>query len=130
MATYKGNDGTVTVGGNVVAEIVSFSINENADRIEDTVLGDTNRTYKAGLASVGGTITCRFDHTDSTGQEAMTVGSEVALVFYPVENASTFPEWSVTAAITQIQSSTALEEIVERVFSWEAAGALTKGVVA
>jgi len=51
MATFKGSEGTVkvgTIGSNVaVAEIRSYSIEESADTLEDTSMGDSARTYKS-----------------------------------------------------------------------------------
>ena len=51
MATHKGSEGTVKVGSNAVAEIKSYSIEESADTLEDTAMGDTARTYKSSLTS-------------------------------------------------------------------------------
>lgn len=128
MATTTGNDGAVLIGANPVGEIRSFTINENAERIEDTALGDVNRTYKAGLADVNGSIECWFDPGDTGGQEAMTVGATVSLVLRPNGTGSGLPEWTVSADITEISTTIAFNEINERAFNWAAAGALTKGV--
>ena len=49
MATHAGSEGTVKSGSNTVAEIRSFSLEESADTIEDTTMGDTSRTYLTGL---------------------------------------------------------------------------------
>ena len=46
MATHKGSEGIVKVGSNSVAEIRSYSIEESADTLEDTSMGDSARTYK------------------------------------------------------------------------------------
>ena len=46
MATHTGSEGTVKVGANAIAEIRSFSIEETADTVEDTSMGDTYRTHK------------------------------------------------------------------------------------
>ena len=51
MATHKGSEGTVKVGSNAVAEIRSYSIEESADTLEDTSMGDAARTYKSSLTS-------------------------------------------------------------------------------
>lgn len=127
MATYTGNDGVVKIGTNTVAEVVSFSITENADRVEDTALGDTNRTYKSGLQEVSGTIECHFDDTDTNGQEAMDVGSTVSLVLWPTGAGTGNPEWTVNATILSVATNVQFNEIVSRTFEWSAAGALSKG---
>ena len=127
MATVTGNDGVVLIDTNVVAEVTSFTINENADRIEDTALGDSNRTYKAGLADVSGSIECWYDKSDTNGQEAMTVGSTVNLVLRPEGTGSGLAEWTVSADVLTNETAINFNEIVTRNFTWGAAGALTKG---
>ena len=51
MATHTGSEGTVKVGANAIAEIRSFSLEETADTLEDTTMGDTARTYKSSLTT-------------------------------------------------------------------------------
>lgn len=127
MATYTGNDGVVKVGTNTVAEVTSFTVTENADRVEDTALGDTNRTYKSGLSDVSGTIECHYDDTDTNGQGAMTVGSTVSLVLWPLGAGTGNPEWTVSATILGINTTVQFNEIIGASFEWGAAGTLTKG---
>ena len=127
MATTTGNDGAVFIGNYAIAEVRSFTINESADRIEDTALGDSNRTYKAGLADVNGTIECWFDASDTTGQEAMSVGSTVSLDLRPAGTGSGLATWTVSAQITEITTEIQFNEIITRGFNWAAAGTLTKG---
>ena len=128
MTTYTGNSGVVRIDSNNIGEVVSFDINEAADRVEDTALGDTNRTYKAGLQDVSGTITCHWDPGDTTGQDLMTPGASVNLVLWPQGAGTGNEEWTVTATILSVQTSVTFNEIIEAVFEWAAAGALTKGV--
>ena len=49
MATHAGSEGTVKVGANAIAEIRSFSVEETGDTIDDSTMGDSARTYIAGL---------------------------------------------------------------------------------
>ena len=83
MATHKGSEGTVKVGSNAVAEIRSYSIEESADTLEDTSMGDSARTYKSSLTSFSGSLDVFWDETDTSGQGALTIGSEVTLNVYP-----------------------------------------------
>jgi hypothetical protein len=127
MATYTGNAGVVRVGTHTVGEVRSFTIREDAPRIEDTVLGDTNRTYKADLPTVDGTIECLYDPAD-TGQGALTIGAEVNLDLRPRGTGTTRPKLTVTANITGIDGpSVQFGELITVNFSWAAAGTLTKG---
>lgn len=126
MTTYTGDSGIVRIGTNTVAEVVSFTINENADRIEDTALGDSNRTYKAGLEEVSGTIECHWDPSDTNGQGAMTSGAEVSLTLWPQGSGSGNAEWTVTATILSIVTEVRFNEIISATYEWGAAGTLTK----
>ena len=51
MATLVGKDGVVKIGSNAIGEIRSYSIEQTMDVIEDSVIGDTDRTYTPGLKS-------------------------------------------------------------------------------
>ena len=127
MTTYLGDDGVVQIGANAVAEITRFTLNESSDRIEDTVMGDANKTYKAGKPDVNGQITCRFDPGDTNGQEALTNGSTVALDLRPRGTGSGLPTYTISAQVTEIVTEVAEGEIISRTFNWAAAGPLTKG---
>ena len=56
MATHKGSEGTIKVGSNAVAELLSYSITENVDLIETTNITDAARLYTTGKTSWGGEI--------------------------------------------------------------------------
>lgn len=126
MTTTVGNAGVVKIGASVLAEVTGFVVNENADRIEDTQLGDPNKTYKAGDIDVSGTIDCWHDVSDAS-QELMDVGSEVSLVLHLYGTGSGLPVWSVNATILRQNSEVKRNQIITRSFEWGAASALTKG---
>ena len=42
MATHHGKEGTIKIGSNTVAEIVSFSLDETANIVSDTSMGDSS----------------------------------------------------------------------------------------
>ena len=83
MATHAGSEGTVKSGANDIAEIRSFSLEESADTIEDTTMGDTSRTYLTGLKTFSGSVDVFWDETDTNGQVSFAVGSSVTLAVYP-----------------------------------------------
>jgi hypothetical protein len=130
MATVSGNSGEVFVGSNQVAEVKSFDLTETDNIIESTSMGDTSKTFEAGLKEASGTITCHFDKSDSTGQEAMNVGASITLNLYPEGNSTGNREITFTAQITSVGVSEAINEIVERSFGFTADGAVTHGTVA
>ena len=130
MATILGDDGVVLVGANAIAEITQFTLNQSAERIEDTVMGDANKTYKAGKADVNGQITCRYDSSDTNGQQSLSVGSQVSLVLRPQGTGSGRPEFTLDAFITEISIEVAEGAIVSRTFTYAAAGALAEATQA
>jgi hypothetical protein len=124
MATYKGSDGVVTIGGTAVGEIRSFSVEESADTIEDTAMGDTSRSYKSSLKSFSASIDALFDNDDS-GQDALTIGSEVACIFRSQGTGSTNMERSGTGIVTGVSINQSYDGLVETSFTLQGTGALS-----
>lgn len=54
MAVHAGSEGTIKIGSSTLGEIKSFSINETADTIEKTKMGDSARSFIVGLQSFDG----------------------------------------------------------------------------
>jgi hypothetical protein len=130
MSNHTGSEGVVKVGSNTVAEVRDWNIAESAETIDDTTMGDTARTKKAGLTSANGSLTAYWDETDTSGQGAMTVGAEVTLNLYP-EGATSGDTYATGSAIvTETGKSGTSEGMVETTFSFEFNGAVTWGTVA
>jgi hypothetical protein len=129
MATFKGNEGTVLSGSNAVAEIRSFSVSETADVIEDTVMGDSAKSYVASFKDATATVECYFDDTDSNGQATFDVGASVTVNFQMEGNTSGDHKLSGTALITGKDVSVAADGMVEATYSMQITGGLTEGTV-
>jgi len=129
MATHTGSEGTVKVGSNVIAEIRSFSIEETADTLEDTTMGDTARTYKSSLTSYSGSLDVFWDETDTTGQGALTIGAEVTLAMYPEGDTTGDTYLTGTAIVTGRSISSSFDGLVEMSISVQGTGALTSTTV-
>ena len=130
MATHKGSDGIVKVGSNAVAEIRSYSIEESADTLEDTSMGDSARTYKPSLTSFSGSLDVFWDETDSSGQGALSIGSEVTLNFYPEGDTVGDTYYTGSAIVTGVSRTGAFDGLVEASISVQGNGALTESTVA
>ena len=132
MATFKGSDGIVKAGAsgseNAIGEIRSFSIEQTADTIEDTKMGDSSRTYKASLTSFTASIEAMFDDGD-TAQTAMTIGSELSFLFQPEGGDANDYQLSGTGIVTGISRSQAYDDLVMINFTVQGTGALTPGTV-
>tara|TARA_R110000803_G_scaffold21295_2_gene53763 strand:- start:1088 stop:1477 length:390 start_codon:yes stop_codon:yes gene_type:complete len=129
MATHAGSEGTVKVGSDAIAEIRSFSIEETADTIEDTSMGDGARTYKPSLTSFSGSIDVFWDETDTTGQGGLTIGAEVTLNLYPEGDTTGDSYLSGSAIVTGRSVSSSFDGLVEMSISVQGNGALTTSTV-
>jgi predicted secreted protein len=129
MSTHKGSEGAVYVGANAIAEIRSYSLEETADTIEDTSMGDSARTYKASLTSFSGSIDVYWDETDTNGQGALDVGSEVTLNFYPEGNTAGDTYYTGTCIVTGVSRSASFDGMVEASVSVQGTGALSETTV-
>ena len=130
MANHAGSEGTVHVGTSAIAEIRSFSISETADTIEDTSMGDSARTYKPSLKSFSGSIDVFWDETDTDGQIALAVGSEVTIKFYPEGTTSGDTYLSGSAIVTGKTVNGSFDGMVEASITVQGNGALTTSVAA
>ena len=130
MATHTGSEGTVKVGSNAIAEIRSFSIEESADTLEDTTMGDTARTYKSSLTTYTGSVDVLWDETDTTGQGALTIGAEVTLNLYPEGDTSGDTYLTGSAIVTGRTINSTYDGLVEMSISVQGSGALTEATVA
>jgi len=129
MATHKGSEGTVKVGSNAVAEIRSYSIEESADTLEDTSMGDSARTYKPSLTNFSGSLDVFWDETDTSGQGALSIGSEVTLNVYPEGDQSGDTYYSGSAIVTGVSRTASFDGLVEASISVQGNGALTESTV-
>jgi len=129
MATHKGSEGLIKVGSATVAEVKSYSLEESADTIETTKMGDAARTYLPSLTSFSGSIDCFWDETDTSGQVALAVGASVTLVFYPEGADSGDTYYSGTALVTGKTITGSFDGMVEASISVQGTGAITTTTV-
>lgn len=129
MATHTGSEGTVKVGSDAIAEIRSFSLEETADTLEDTTMGDTARTYKSSLTTFTGSVDVFWDETDTAGQGALTIGASVTLNVYPEGDTAGDTYYSGSAIVTGITRSSSFDGLVEASITVQGSGALTATTV-
>ena len=129
MATHAGKEGLVKVGSNTVAEVRTWTINTNADVIEDTAMGDTARTYLSGLTSADASVDVFWDETDTNGQVSFAVGASVTLAVYPEGATSGDTYYSGTAIVTGRTITSSFDGMVEASFTLQGSGALTAATV-
>lgn len=129
MATHKGSEGTVKSGANAIAEIRSYTITQSADTIEDTVMGDSARTYLSSLTSFSGSIECYWDETDTNGQLTLDPGATVTINVYPEGSTSGDMYYTGSVIITEKSITASFDGMVEASFSFQGTGALTETTV-
>ena len=129
MATHKGSEGTVKSGANAIAEIRSYTITQTADTIEDTVMGDSARTYLSSLTSFSGSIECYWDETDTNGQLTLDPGSTVTINVYPEGSTSGDTYYTGSVIITEKSITASFDGMVEASFSFQGTGALSETTV-
>jgi hypothetical protein len=129
MATHAGSEGTVKVGSNAIAEIRSFSLEETADTLEDTTMGDTARTYKSSLTTFTGSVDVFWDETDTSGQGALIIGASVTLNVYPEGDTAGDTYYTGSAIVTGVTRSSSFDGLVEASITVQGSGALTATTV-
>ena len=130
MATHKGSEGTVKIGANAIAEIRTWTINETADTLEDTTMGDSARTYKPSLTSWDGSMDVYWDETDTNGQGAATIGAEITLNVYPEGATSGDSYYTGSAIVTGVSRTGSFDGMVEASLTFQGTGALSASTVA
>jgi predicted secreted protein len=134
MATHTGSEGIVkfaTSGGSVaqVAEVRSYTLEQSADTIESTTMGDSFRTYLSSLKGFSVSMDCYWDETDTTGQGSIDSGTEVDFEIYPEGTGAGATYYSGSAIVTSVSTTAAFDGLVEVSFAGTGTGALTESTV-
>ena len=129
MAVHKGSEGAIKIGSNTVAEVKSYSLDESADTIETTSMGDAARTHLSSLTSFSGSVDCMWDETDTNGQTALAVGSTVTLLWYPEGSASGATYYSGSVIVTGKNITGSFDGLVEASIAVQGSGAITTATV-
>ena len=127
MATHTGSEGTVHFGSNAIAEIRSFTIDQTGDTVEDTTMGDTDRTYIKTLKTFSGSVDVFWDETDTNGQLSMEVHDTGTINVYPEGNSSGDNYYTGSIIVTVFNITSSFDGMVEASISFQGTGALTRG---
>ena len=131
MATATGTGGVFKLqltGQSVaqVGEVRSFSIDGSADTIEDSVIGDTARSYKAGLETHTVSLECYWDQADAQ-QLVLDNRASVDFEISPSGTASGSKKYTGTGIVTSKTINASFDGMVEASFSIQVSGAVTEG---
>lgn len=132
MATHTGSEGTLKVGANTIAEIRSYSLEETADTVEDTSMGDSYRSFKTTLKGWTGSVDVFWDETDTLGQGGLVVGSEATINVFPEGASAGLSEkyYTGTAIVTGKTITGSFDGMVESTITLQGTGALTEATLA
>ncbi len=128
MAAITGFSGVlkaVTNGGTlaVVSELKSWSVEESADTVEATTMGNTVKTFTKTLKSWTGSCELNYE-PGNAAQADLLIGESIDLEFYPGgTGAST--KWGGTAIVTGASASGDVGDLVGSSISFQGTGALT-----
>lgn len=131
MATTAGSSGVFKISQTdgseaQVVNVRSFSFDVTADTIENSVMGNTARTYVAGLSSSTLSIETYWDASDQTEfDERETVYWEL----YPTGTGSGEKYYHGSGVVTGKTVSAAFDGMVEASFSIQNSGAVTEATV-
>lgn len=126
MASHTGSEGIVKIGSATMAEVRSWSIEETAETIENTAMGDAARTYALGLTGWSGSMDVWWDETDTSGQGACDVGSSLTFNFYPEGTTTGDTYYTGTGLVTGHSRTASFDGNVEASISVQGTGALTE----
>jgi predicted secreted protein len=132
MATHTGSEGTLKVGANTIAEIRSYSLEETADTVEDTSMGDSYRSFKTTLKGWSGSVDVFWDETDTLGQGGLVVGAEATINVFPEGASAGVSEkyYTGTAIVTGKTITGSFDGMVESTITLQGTGALTEATLA
>lgn len=133
MATKTGASGVVKlqVSGTTVAvvgEVRSFTFDGSADTIEDSVMGDVSRSYKAGLKTNTVSIECYWDEADA---QQLVIDERASLDFevYPTGTGSGETFYSGSGIVTSRSITGSFDGMVEASFAIQCSGDVTEAQV-
>ena len=130
MATIAGNDGQVTIAGNVVASTRNFSVDITADTIETSTMGVDVRTYVKGMSSWSGSADVYFDLATNqanllaAGSTSTVGGTPVAVKFYLDQDPTDDVVLYGNGIITGYSVSSSMDGLVEATISIQGSGAV------
>lgn len=128
MATHTGSEGTVKIGSDTLGEIRSYTIESSGETIEDTTMGDSARTYKAGLTTFTASFEVYFDETD-TAQGAVDAGASITFSVYPEGDTAGDTYYTGSGIVTGRSITASFDGMVEMSLSVQGTGALTETTV-
>lgn len=129
MAIGKGSAGVVKVaatGGTTanVGDVRSYSIDETADTLETTKMGDTAKTYLASLTDSTLSVDALWNSSDAS-QLIFDVGVDIDWEIHP-EGTAAGKSYTGSGLVTSKTVSASYDGMVEASFAVQVSGVVTE----
>lgn len=129
MAVHHGKNGKVKLGANAVGSVQKWSLNQNVEASDTTVMGDDWQGHLVGIPGWSGSLECLYDPADTLGQVALVIGASVTINLYSDGDAVSKKFYTGTASVTSIPVETDMKGPVKISFNFQGNAALTISTV-
>jgi predicted secreted protein len=120
MAILKGKDGTVSIGGNSVGDVSSWSVSIETDTLETTAMGTAGwKTHVGSLQSWSGSVELYL--ADNATVSTYTAGTDAAVVLTDGTSGNTY---TGTAIVTSVSVDVGVADLVTMTLDLTGDGAL------
>jgi hypothetical protein len=109
MATFSGKDGAVYSGNTAVAEVRDWSVEQTANRVDDTAMGASWTSGKITQKAWTGSVNIYFSPT----QTGLDLGDEITLNLYPQGKTTGLKYYSGKAHITSKSVTASFDGMIE-----------------
>lgn len=131
MSRIHGRRGRVYLGiasDTAVAEplpfIAKWAINHTVDKVEVTAMGDSNKTYVAGMPDATGTFSGSYDN--ATAQTYTAAIDGLARKFYLYPDLTTNTQYWFGTIVVDMSVDGGVDQAVNMSASWNAASTVAK----
>lgn len=128
MAKLTGKNGIIKVTDEAISQLRSWSLDKTGDTVEDTVIGDDWRTFKATMKGASGSCELYYDE-DDLAIAGLGIGDEVEMEIYLDGEAEGANFQAFTAIITTMGESSSFDGMVEQTMGFTVTGAVIKDIV-
>ena len=126
MAVLTGANGSLRYQGDTCAKVRDWSLSINRDALEDTCVGQNDRTYIKGLRGASGSATVLYDPDDAPSRFLLNsifnnaASDDVEFVFNNAANG----RFQCTAFLTSVSPSVAVGDVQAASVSFQVSGVI------
>lgn len=130
---YTGQEGTlyleISSVSTAIGQLQNISVDYTVNTVESTVMGDSTKTFMAGLKEWTATATISYNPTDQGNiNTAINSNAELGFIAYPGTAGAGDPKLSGNVIITGLSVSSSTDALVSGDISMQGTGDLTIGV--